>query len=59
MSFPAAIGDGTGCGSNTVTYLYPRRTRWSAVEQPQVPAPTMSIEDEGLRPEGVIMAAAK
>lgn len=45
MSFPAAMGEGTGCGSRTVTFGYPVRARWRAVEQPQVPAPTISICD--------------
>ena len=45
MSFPAAMGDGTGCGSRTVTFRYPLRARCRAVEQPQVPAPTIIMLD--------------
>lgn len=45
MSFPAAMGEGTECGSKTVTFRYPLRARCRAVEQPQVPAPTISMLD--------------
>lgn len=46
ISFPAAMGEGTGCGSSTRTFVYPRRARCRAAEQPQVPAPTIKMEDE-------------
>lgn len=42
-AFPAETGDGTGHGSSTVTFLYPLRASYSAVEAPQVLHPTISI----------------
>jgi hypothetical protein len=37
------MADGTGYGSSTVTFLYPLRASQRAVDEPQVPQPTMRI----------------
>ena len=40
-SLPAEMAEGTGYGSSTVTFLYPLRASQRAVDEPQVPQPTM------------------
>lgn len=45
MSFPAEMAEGTGYGSRTVTFVYPRRAKWRAVDEPHVPAPMTSRGD--------------
>jgi len=48
-SLPAEMADGTGYGSNTVTFLYPLRASQRAVDEPHVPQPTIRmLEDAGL-----------
>lgn len=42
-SLPAEMAEGTGYGSSTVTFLYPLRASQRAVDEPQVPQPTMRI----------------
>ena len=42
-SLPAEMTDGTGYGSSTVTFLYPLRASQRAVDEPQVPQPTMRM----------------
>lgn len=42
-SLPAEMADGTGYGSSTVTFLYPLRASQRAVDEPQVPQPTMRM----------------
>lgn len=37
------MAEGTGYGSNTVTFLYLLRASQRAVDEPQVPQPTMRI----------------
>lgn len=56
-SLPAEIGDGIGYGSRTVTFLYPRRARCKAVEQPQVPPPTIRMEEVWLTADVESMVA--
>lgn len=61
-SLPAEMAEGTGYGSSTVTFLYPLRASQSAVDEPQVPQPTMRMLVEagsvGLRLLEVIMSYA-
>ena len=42
-SLPAEMAEGTGYGSSTVTFLYPLRASQRAVDEPQVPQPTMRM----------------
>lgn len=42
-SLPAEMVEGTGYGSSTVTFLYPLRASQRAVDEPQVPQPTMRM----------------
>ena len=42
-SLPAEMAEGTGYGSSTVTSLYPLRASQRAVDDPQVPQPTMRM----------------
>ena len=42
-SLPAEMAEGTGYGSKTVTFLYPLRASQRAVDEPQVPQPTMRM----------------
>jgi len=42
-SLPAEMAEGTGYGSITVTFLYPLRASQRAVDEPQVPQPTMRM----------------
>ena len=42
-SLPAEMAEGTGYGSRTVTFLYPLRASQRAVDEPQVPQPTMRM----------------
>ena len=42
-SLPAEMAEGTGYGSSTVTLLYPLLASQRAVDDPQVPQPTMSM----------------
>lgn len=42
-SLPAEMADGTGYGSRTVTFLYPLRASQRAVDEPQVPQPTIRM----------------
>jgi hypothetical protein len=44
-SLPAEMAEGTGYGSSTVTFLYPLRASQRAVDDPQVPQPTMRMLD--------------
>jgi hypothetical protein len=37
------MAEGTGYGSKTVTFLYPLRASQRAVDEPQVPQPTMRM----------------
>ena len=59
-SLPAEIAEGTGYGSSTVTFLYPLRASQRAVDEPQVPQPTMRMLDDagsaGLRVWDAMMA---
>lgn len=61
-SLPAEMAEGTGYGSSTVTFLYPLRASQRAVDEPQVPQPTMRMLVEagsvGLRSLEVIMSYA-
>ena len=42
-SLPAEMAEGTGYGSRTVTFLYPLRASQRAVDEPQVPQPTIRM----------------
>ena len=44
-SLPADIGEGIWWASRTVMLLYPRRTSCNAVLHPQVPPPTIRMEE--------------
>ena len=47
-SLPAEMAEGTGYGSSTVTFLYPLRASQRAVDEPQVPQPTIrTLVDAG------------
>ena len=55
MSFPAEMAEGTSYESSIVTYLYPLRARWSAVELPQVPQPMIRmVVEEGSVLDGMV-----
>lgn len=54
-SLPADMGEGYAWASSTVTALYPRRLRCSAVEAPQVPPPITMMGEVWVKGSGMIL----